>query len=112
MKNLFIALGLITISQILVYLQLQGQFFSNWIKGNPLTVSLLGIPISLILIEYTKRSAMYFDGEVWPGRLMGYAIGIIVFTILSYTIFNEPLTGKTIACLILSSVILVIQLFF
>jgi len=55
---------------------------------------------------------MYFDGEVWPGRLMGYAIGIIVFTILSYTIFNEPLTGKTIACLILSSVILGIQLFF
>lgn len=112
MKNLLIALGLITISQIIVYLQLQGQFFSAWIKSHPWTVSLLGIPISLILIEYTKRSATYFNGEVWPGRLIGYAIGIIVFTVLSYTIFNEPLSNKTIVCLILSSIIVAIQVFF
>jgi len=112
MKNLFIALALISVSQVIVYLQLQGQFFSTWIKTHPLTVSLLGIPISLILIEYTKRSAMYFQGEVWPGRLIGYAVGIIVFTILSYTIFNEPLSTKTIICLILSSIIVAIQVFF
>jgi hypothetical protein len=112
MKNLFIALALISVSQVIVYLQLQGQFFSAWIKSHPLTVSLLGIPISLILIEYTKRSAMYFQGEVWPGRLIGYAVGIIVFTILSYTIFNEPLSTKTIICLILSSIIVAIQVFF
>ena len=112
MKNLIIAIALITISQIIVYLQLQGQFFSNWIKTHPWTVSLLGIPISMILIEYTKRSAMYFQGEVWPGRLIGYAVGIIIFSALSYAIFNEPLTNKTIICLVLSSIIVAIQVFF
>lgn len=112
MKNLYIALVLIAFSQIIVYLQLQGQFFSNWIKTHPWLMSLLGIPISLILIEYTKRSALYFNGEVWPGRLIGYAVGIIVFTALSYAIFNEPLTNKTIVCLILSSIIVAIQVFF
>lgn len=111
MKNLLIALGLITISQIVVYLQLQGQFFSSWIKTHPLSMSLLGIPISLILIEYTKRSAVYFGGEVWPGRLIGYAVGIIVFTTLSYAIFNEPLSNKTIVCLLLSTIIVAIQVF-
>lgn len=111
MKNLLIALGLITISQIVVYLQLQGQFFSSWIKTHPWIMSLLGIPISLILIEYTKRSAVYFGGEVWPGRLIGYAVGIIVFTALSYAIFNEPLSNKTVVCLLLSTIIVAIQVF-
>jgi len=111
MKNLFIALTLVAISQSITYIQLQGQFFSEWIKNHPFLVSLVGVPISYLLIEYTKRSADYFDGAVWPGRLIGFAVGIIAFAVLSNVIFNETLSAKTIVCICLAAAIVAIQIF-
>ena len=112
MKNMIAAILLILFSQILVYVQLQGQFFSTWIKQNSLAVSLMGVPISLLLIEYTKRVVTHFNGETWPGRLIGFAAGIIVFAAMSYLIFNETLTTKTIVSIFLAAVIVLIRLFF
>jgi multidrug transporter EmrE-like cation transporter len=111
MNNLSIALLLITVSQIITYLQLQGQFFSGWMKSNPWLISLIGVPISYTLIQYTKRSAAYFNGEVWPGRLIGFAVGVIVFAVLSYFIFKEPVSIKTGICLLLAIAIVLIQIF-
>ena len=111
MNNLIIALVLITVSQIITYLQLQGQFFSEWMKSNPWLISIIGVPISYTLIQYTKISAAYFDGEVWPGRLIGFAVGVIVFAALSYFIFNEPVSLKTGICLMLAVSIVLIQIF-
>jgi len=48
---------------------------------------------------------------MWPSRLIGFSIGAIVFSWLSWAIFNEPLTTKTIICLILAVCILLVQLF-
>jgi multidrug transporter EmrE-like cation transporter len=52
-----------------------------------------------------------FDGQMWPSRLIGFSIGAVVFSLLSWTIFNEPLTTKTIVCLGLAVMILMVQLF-
>ena len=52
-----------------------------------------------------------FDGQMWPSRLIGFGIGVIVFTIMAQLLFGEPLTSKTIACLILSLGIILVQLF-
>ena len=51
-----------------------------------------------------------FNGEIWPSRLIGFAIGIIVFSLMSHFIFKEPLTPKTLTCLGLGAVILLIQI--
>lgn len=73
-------------------------------------MSLTGVPISILLIYFTKYCALSFNGEVWPGRLIGFAVGAIVFALLSHFIMNEPFTPKTIVCLCLAACILIIQI--
>jgi hypothetical protein len=110
MKNIIIALLCIVLGQSISFIQLQGQFMSEWMKSNTWIMILLGLPISWLLINFTKYSADAFDGQIWPGRLIGFAIGAIIFTIMSHYIFKEPLTTKTILCLILACGILGIQI--
>ena len=110
-KNLIIALLLVIIGQVGAFFQLQSQFLSVWAKNNPIIISLLGIPISIVLIYYTKYCDNAFDGEVWPGRLIGFAVGAIIFTILSSFLLKEPLSTKTLVCLGLATSILAVQIF-
>ena len=109
MRNLIISLFIITIAQSLAYLQLQSQFFWTWAKNHPILMSVMGVPISILLIYFTKHCALAFDGQVWPGRLIGFAVGAIVFALLSHFIMNETFSTKTIVCLILACIILIIQ---
>jgi multidrug transporter EmrE-like cation transporter len=53
----------------------------------------------------------HFEGQLWPSRLIGFAVGTIVFTFMSMLWFNEPITTKTSICLSLSVLILLVQLF-
>jgi len=99
----------IVIAQLLAYLQTQSQFFWTWAKEHPLLMSITGIPISILLIYFTKYCALAFDGQVWPGRLIGFAVGAIVFAFMSNLIMNEPFSAKTIVCLCLSALILLVQ---
>ena len=109
MRNFIIAFILIIVGQSLAYLQLQSQFFWTWAKNHPLLMSITGFPISILLIYFTKYCALAFDGQVWPGRLIGFAIGAIVFALLSHFIMNEPFNTKTIVCLFLATGILLVQ---
>jgi len=68
MRNLIMAFITIVIAQLLAYLQTQSQFFWTWAKEHPLLMSITGIPISILLIYFTKYCALAFDGQVWPGR--------------------------------------------
>jgi hypothetical protein len=45
---------LFLIGQILVWYQINGQFLTDWIKQHPLTMSLLGVPISYVYIYATE----------------------------------------------------------
>lgn len=99
------------LGQVLVWYQINGQFLNDWIKKNPLWVSLLGIPISLIYIEGTRNLVESFNGEMWPQRLIGFAMGIMAFAVLTYIHFGETLTPKTIVTVLLSVLIVLIQIF-
>jgi hypothetical protein len=109
--NLIISFVLIFIAQILAYFQLQGQFMFPWAKKNIIFMILLGLPISYIYIKFTKHCADAFNGEVWPGRLIGFSVGAIVFALLSHFIMKEEFSLKTIVSLSLASMILLIQIF-
>lgn len=111
MNKLLLVIVTIVVAQILTYLQLQSQFFWKWAKDHPILISFFGFPISLIFIKFTQLSNEYFIGQTWPGRLIGFAIGAIVFAILSNIIMNEQLNLKTITCLFLATCILMIQFF-
>jgi hypothetical protein len=109
--NFFYSIILLTLAQSLTYFQSQGQFFWPWAKNNPLLLSLLGVPISMLFIQYMKYSAISFEGATWPGRIISFGLGSIVFALLSTIFLGEGINTKTAVCLLLAFSILLIQIF-
>lgn len=99
------------IAQVVTYFQLQGQLKYDLLKQNMWFTVLLGIPISYMFLQSVKNFVLAFDGQIWPSRLLGFGIGVIVFTIMSELLFKEPFTLKTGICLLLGLAIILVQLF-
>ncbi len=97
--------------QSAVWFQTNGQFVWSWFKDHPFILSLFGIPISLGYIWATKFAFAAFDGTLWPGRLIGFAMGIISFTILTNYYMGEGISTKIIVSLILAVALVYIQVF-
>lgn len=104
------ALLLSIIAQVISFIQLQGQMAWKFPRENPYVMMLLGLPISLIFIKTTKIFNEAYDAN-WPGRLIGFGIGVIVFTIMSWFVFREHPSPKTLTCLALAFTIVVLQIF-
>lgn len=98
------------IAQIISFIQLQGQFVWKWPKEHPYVMMFLGLPISLLFIKVTRIMNEHFDGQNWHARLIGFSIGVVVFTVMSWLIFNEHPNPKTLVCLGLALLILLIQI--
>ena len=98
--------------QIITFLKLQVQLKFDWIKNNMWFGVLMGLPISFLFMLSVKNLVEAFDGQIWPSRLIGFGIGVVVFTIMSHYIFKEPLTPKTLVCLGLGILIVLIQIFY
>ena len=100
-----------TISQIFTFYQLQGHLWSKWIKDNPLLMTIIGLPISYVVILASRQMVEMWGGQTWPNRIIGFCLGVIVFSLMSWFLLKEPVNLKTSVCLFLSFVILGIQLF-
>jgi len=112
MNNLTIAVLLFLIGQTLIWFQTNGQFKWEWFDNNPLILSIVGgTIISYTFIMGTKFVVEYFGGLLWPGRFLGFALGILTFALLSWYFMGEGITWKTTVSLILSLAIITIQLF-
>ena len=98
------------LGQTLVWYQTNGQFISEWIKARPFLMSLFGIPISYIYIYATRDLVTAFNGELWPQRLIGFAMGMIAFSFLTFIHLNQGITLKTAVTLALATAIVVIQI--
>lgn len=109
MKLLY-GMGLITLAQVISYLQLQGQGKWEFFKENPLIIMFLGLPIGYLLIMSTMNINGYF-GTTWQGRLIGQGIGVIVFSLMSWFLFKEQMTIKTAICITLSLIIILINVY-
>jgi multidrug transporter EmrE-like cation transporter len=109
--NLLIGLFFGFLAQIATFYQLQGPMKYEWFKNHYWLTVLMGIPISMMFMFSVKNMILAFDGQMWPSRLIGFSIGAMVFTYMSWTLFNEPLTLKTFVCLVLAFGILIVQLF-
>ena len=72
---------------------------------------MLGFPISYILIIATKYIVAGFDGMLWPGRLIGFGSGMVVMAFCTYYMLGEGITTKTIASLLIATVLVGIQIF-
>lgn len=99
------------IAQILAFVQLQGSIKYGLYEKYMLPILMLSVPISWIFMKSVSNFILAFDGEIWPSRLIGFAIGIIVFSLMSHIMFKEPITPKTLTCLGLGIIIVLIQIF-
>ena len=108
-KDILITISILFSVQIVIWYQLNGQLISQWCKEHPWTLSFLGVPISYALILTTKHGYQGF-GELWPIRLLGFAIGMISFPFLTYWMLGEGITLKTGISVLLAVIIMLIQL--
>lgn len=99
------------IGQVISFLQLQGSIKYNWFTRYPILVLLSAIPSTYFYIKSVDNLVKYADGELWPSRLIGFGVGMIIFTLLSWFLFHEHITLKTFICLILAISIISIQIF-
>jgi len=99
------------IAQICTFFQLQGQIKYEWFKNHPIIVAFMGVPISLLFMYSVRSFVEAYNGQIWPSRLIGFGIGVIVFTIMSHYLFKEPISFKTFICLSLGILIILIQMF-
>ena len=108
---LILCLGIFVLVQIITWFQLNGQFVWPWFKNNVFLLCLFGIPISWLYIESTRLGFIAFDGLIWPGRLLGFAMGMLTFAVCANVFMGEGLNTKTIVSLILATILTVIQVF-
>ena len=109
--NSSVAIGLLLyfVTHIIIWFQVNGQFVWPWAKANPWLMSILGLPISYVLIIATKYIVAGFDGLLWPGRLVGFGTGMIVMAILTWCILGEGISTKTLVSLALATTLVFIQ---
>lgn len=98
-------------AQVITFLQLQGNIKYGWYQKYPFITLAVSIPISWLFIRSVECFVLAFNGEIWPSRLLGFAIGIIVFGLMSHFLFKEPINAKTFVCLLLACCILSVQIF-
>ena len=108
-KEVLICVILLFVAQIIIWFQLNGQLKWEWFKDNYFIMSLMGIPISYMLLLTTKYGFQGF-GELWPIRLMGFATGMISFPFITYFILGEGITFKTGVSILLAIIIMLLQL--
>ena len=108
MNKLLFAVLLSVMGNIIAWFHMQGQFKYEWAKSI-WWVILGGIPISFCFYYSTRWFYEYF-GNYWYVRPVGFGMATITFGILTSLILNEVPDTRTIICLCLSAVIIMIQL--
>ena len=109
--NYVIAILYGLVAQTITFLQLQGPYRYDLLRNNPRPVLCMAIPIAWLFTKSTHYFYIASEGQLWPGRLIGFGIGMIVFSLMSYALFKEPMTMKTVVTLILSVIIVCLQIF-
>ena len=99
------------LGQIGSFMQLQGAIKYGWYEKYLWIVLIASIPLSWLYIKSVEHFVAAFDGQLWPSRLIGFGLGITVFSVLSHFLFKEPFTPKTLVCIGLGLTIIALQIF-
>jgi hypothetical protein len=110
---LYAGIALFFLGQVMGWFQLNAQYLSEWWKDKPIAAAfLIGAPTS-IAFWYAWRMIVETTGSVWTARFIGSSTGLIIFPILTWFLLGETMfTTKTMLCLGLAILIILIQLFY
>lgn len=98
------------IGQIISFMQFQGSIKYGWTDRYLWLILLFGVPASWLYLRSVNHFIIAFNGSVWESRLLGFAIGVMVFALMGWILFKEPVTPKTIVSLCLASGIVLTQI--
>ena len=108
-KEILITIVILFLANIAIWFQLNSQLKWDWFKDNYLLMSILGMPISYALLYSTKYGYAGF-GELWPIRLIGFAVGMMTFPVITWIMLGEGITLKTGISIVLAGIIMLLQL--
>ncbi len=109
MNNLVVGVLWGVVGQVLSFIQLQAGIKWGWTQKYGILLMFLGLPISWAFMKSVQNFIVAFDGEIYPSRILGFAVGIIIFGTMGWFLFKEGISLKTGVCLLLSSAIILIQ---
>ena len=109
--KLFFALSLLSVVYAIGWYQIHGQFIHPWFKKYELYLIWISVPTTYVSIKAIKLVNEYFEGKIWPNRIITFTIGIIFFSFLTAYHFNEKINAKTITLVGLCAVIVCLQIF-
>ena len=109
--ELFLGITYFIIGHILVWYQLNGQFLWKWFRENEWMVAAGGFFISFFFIWGTKYTVEAMDGLLWPGRFIGFGLGMMQYALFVNYYFDEGITAKTGISLALCFLLITIQVF-
>ena len=98
------------VAQMISFMQLQMNIKFGWMQKWWYLILLTGIPATWLYIKAVEFFCKAFNGETWPGRLIGFGVGIIIFSLMSYLFFDERITMKNVLCICLALIIILIQI--
>jgi len=89
------------------------QLIDGALHSKSLAITIvLAIPISILAYYGTRFGYTAFQESAWGVRFFGFAISYFVFPILTWWLLGESmLSFKTLLCVLLSFLIIVIQVF-
>ena len=111
MTPLLLGMGSFLIAHILTFFQLNGQFLYKSFQKHEWLVAASGIVLSIFYMWGTKYIVEAFNGLLWPGRFIGFGVGMIIYAIMVSYFFNEGINVKTLTSLILATILVCVQVF-
>ena len=111
--QLAIGICFFVVGQVLGWYQLNLQKMYDWWANKPVISAIaLGVPTS-IFFWYGWKYISEATNSVWTARFIGSSAGFVVFPILTWFMLGESMfTTKTMICLMLSVLIILIQIFY
>lgn len=109
--NVALGVGALILVHILVWVTTNLQLVEGWKDTNKIwyVIIALAIPTSLIAAQATRLLYSSLD-SVWAIRFVGFGTSYLVFPIMTWILLGESMfTLKTLLCIALSIVILMIQ---
>ena len=110
-QDLLIGIIAFVAAHILTFFQLNGQFLYKSFVKHEWAVAAAGVILSFFYMWGTKYVVEAFGGQLWPGRFIGFGVGMVVYAIMVSYFFNEGINLKTLTSLLLSTGLVCVQVF-
>ena len=113
LKTLAVAFGIFTLAHISAWFQMNSQFLWAWWKDKPIAaVVLFGIPTGLLFWLAWRMSYSCLE-SIWSARFIGFGASYLIFPVLTWLLLGETMfTTKTMLCVFLSFLIILIQIYY